>query len=141
MIYELAKQLRRDEEEVLHAYQDHLGYWTIGVGRLIDKTRGGGISHDEAEYLLKNDIQRVINALVQSLPWFTLLDDARKGVLCNMAFQMGVAGLLGFRNTLKMIEDGKYDEAATAMLDSKWATQTPERAARLSAQMRTGEWK
>jgi lysozyme len=57
-----------------------------------------------------------------------------------MAFQLGTDGLLGFKNTLALIRDGKYAEAADAMLASKWATQTPLRAARLSAQMRTGAW-
>ena len=44
--------LRRDEGRVRHAYQDHLGYWTIGVGRLIDQRKGGGLSEDEIDYLL-----------------------------------------------------------------------------------------
>jgi lysozyme len=57
-----------------------------------------------------------------------------------MAFQMGTDGLLGFKNTLALIRDGKYTEAADAMLASKWATQTPARAKRLSDQMRSGQW-
>ena len=54
-------KMRCMEEEglVLHAYEDHLGYLTIGYGRLIDKRRGGGISKAEAEYLLLNDCRRV----------------------------------------------------------------------------------
>lgn len=55
---ELTKQLRRDEGEVLSAYQDHLGYWTIGVGRLIDKRKGGGLTSEESDYLLGNDIDK-----------------------------------------------------------------------------------
>jgi len=136
----LIKQLRRDEGEVLHAYEDHLGFLTIGVGRLIDKRRGGGISAEESAYLLNNDITRVMNALSRRLPWFEAVDDARKGVLLNMAFQMGVEGLMGFTNTLGLIEKGSYAAASRAMLSSKWATQTPARAQRLSKQMETGEW-
>lgn len=140
LIENLANQLRRDEGEVLHAYQDHLGFWTIGIGRLIDKRKGGGLTKDEAAYLLGNDIARFTNALRTRLPWFDRIDEARQGVLANMAFQMGVEGLLGFRNTLSMIERGEYDAAANAMLQSKWSQQTPQRAARLAQQMRTGEW-
>jgi lysozyme len=140
LIENLTNQLRRDEGEVLHAYQDHLGFWTIGIGRLIDKRKGGGLTKDEAAYLLGNDIARFTNALRTRLPWFDRIDEARQGVLANMAFQMGVDGLLGFRNTLGMIERGEYDAAANAMLQSKWAQQTPQRAARLAQQMRTGEW-
>ena len=57
-----------------------------------------------------------------------------------MAFQMGVDGLLGFKNTLAMIQAGKYTEAANGMMNSKWAKQTPSRAQRHAEQMRTGKW-
>lgn len=137
---ELVKQLKGDEDVIPHAYQDHLGYWTIGVGRLIDKRKGGGLRPDEITYLLNNDIDERIEALTRRLPWFQNLDDARKGVLLNMSFQLGVDGLLGFKNTLKLIEEGKYENAAHAMLQSLWAKQTPQRAKRMSEQMRTGLW-
>ena len=113
---ELVRQLKGDEGVVPHAYQDHLGYWTIGVGRLIDKRKGGGLRPDEISYLLNNDIDDRINELNRRLPWFQNLDDARKGVLVNMSFQMGVDGLMGFVNTLKLVEQGKYENAAHAML-------------------------
>jgi lysozyme len=137
---ELTKQLRRDEGEVLHAYPDHLGYLTIGIGRLIDKRKGGGITSEEAAYLLANDIDRKTKQVEEKLPWVKDLDEARKGVLVNMAFQMGIEGLLGFKNTLRMVMEGKYEHAAENMLLSKWAQQTPNRAKRLSKQMKTGEW-
>lgn len=137
---ELTKQLRRDEDEVLSAYQDHLGYWTIGVGRLIDKRKGGGITPEESAYLLNNDIDKRQAELLRRAPWMAGLDPARFGVMLNMAFQMGVDGLLGFKNTLAMVKAGDYAGAAAGMLSSKWATQTPARAQRLSVQMKTGVW-
>ena len=140
MISELTKQLRADEGVVSHAYQDHLGYWTIGVGRLIDKRKGGGLRPFEIDYLLRNDIEDRINELNKRLSWFQNLDDARRGVLLNMSFQMGVDGLMQFKNTLEMIKQGDFDKAADGMLNSLWARQTPERAKRLSIQMRTGAW-
>ena len=141
MIAELTKQLRRDEGECLHAYSDTLGFLTIGVGRLIDARKGGEISENESAYLLKNDIDRVIRSLVTRLPWFTLMDEARKGVLANMAFQMGVDGLMGFRKMLDCVQAGDYAGAAHEMVQSRWAKQTPERAMRLVAQMHEGRWK
>jgi lysozyme len=137
---ELIRQLKGDEGVVSHAYPDHLGYLTIGVGRLIDKRKGGGLRPDEISYLLNNDVDDRINELNKRLPWFQNLDDARKGVLLNMSFQLGVDGLLGFANTLKLVEQGKYENAAHAMLQSKWAQQTPERAKRMADQMRSGVW-
>ena len=136
----IVEQLRRDEGTKLHAYQDHLGYWTIGTGRLIDIRRGGGITPEESDYLLHNDITRITPQLSQRIPFFNDLDDARKGVLINMAFQMGVEGLLSFHNTLRCIGEGKWEEAAISMSNSLWAKQTPERCKRLQEQIRTGEW-
>lgn len=136
----LEQQLRRDEGEKLYAYRDHLGYLTIGVGRLIDKRKGGGISKEESAILLANDIRRKTSELVERLPWVKQLSPARRGVLINMAFQMGVDGLLGFKNTLQMIKEGRYEEASRAMLNSLWAQQTPERAVRLARQMATDKW-
>lgn len=136
----LVKQLRRDEGEVLHVYQDSLGYFTIGVGRLVDKRKGGGITKEESTYLLNNDIDRKEKELLAKAPWIATLDEARFGVMMNMAFQLGVEGLLKFRNTLGLVRDGKYDEAADAMMESLWAKQTPARAKRLSDQMRSGNW-
>jgi lysozyme len=136
----ILEQLRRDEGVVLHAYADSLGYLTIGCGRLIDVRRGGGISADEADMLLRNDVARVESALDARLLWWRTLNPARQGVLVSMAFQLGVAGLLGFRTTLRLVEGRHWDAAATQMLRSKWASQTPARAGRLATQMRTGEW-
>jgi len=136
----IVELLRRDEGEILHAYTDHLGYWTLGVGRLVDKRKGGGISREESAYLLANDIKRIEAQLDESLPWWRTLSEPRQAVLVSMAFQMGLAGLLGFRNTLAAIKAGRYEDAAGGMLASKWATQTPQRAARLAKQMRNDVW-
>ena len=140
MITNLTDQLRRDEDEVLHAYPDHLGYTTIGVGRMIDRRKGGGITKEESAYLLANDIQHKTIEVLAALPWSERLDPVRFAVLVNMAFQMGVDGLLGFKNTLALIEAGDYEKASDNMKLSKWHSQTPERCDRLRKQIITGEW-
>ena len=140
MITDSYTQLKRDEGEVLHAYQDHLGYWTIGIGILVDRRKGGGLRPEESEFIFRNRLKLLDAELSDRLPWIYKLDPARKGVLINMAFQMGVSGLLGFKNTLAMVEAGRYGDAAKLMLESKWARQTPARAQRLSNQMATGKW-
>jgi len=78
--------------------------------------------------------------LKNAVDCFTRLDDARKAVLLNMSFQLGITGLLKFKNTLAKIEAGDYQGAADNMLKSLWARQTPNRANRLAEQMRTGQW-
>lgn len=134
------EQLRREEGVSRSVYKDHLGYWTIGVGRLVDGRKGGGLSDDEIDYLLRNDVERCEAAIRKSLPWYDELDEPRKAVLLGMAFQMGVAGLFAFTTTLAHVRAGRYAEAAKAMLASLWAKQTPNRAGRMADQMRSGEW-
>jgi lysozyme len=135
----LIAELRRDEGVVRHAYQDSLGLWTIGVGRLIDARKGGGLSDDEIDYLLQNDIARVEVELDVAIGWWRSLDEVRQRVILNMAFNLGVPGLLNFQNTLAAVKARQWDRAAVGMLASRWAGQVHERANRLAHMMRTGE--
>lgn len=135
----LRDQLIRDEGLKLTAYQDSLGFWTIGVGRLIDARKGGGITREEAEYLLDHDIERASHA-IEVLPWVAILDRARRGVLINLCFNMGIGGLLGFRKMLAAMKDGQWETAAKELLDSTYAQQVGPRAYRLAKQLETGEW-
>lgn len=135
----LIAQLIVDEGDEQFAYQDQFGYWTIGIGRCIDKRRGKGLSRAERQLLLRNDIVDWVTELRARLMWFDSLDDLRQEILINMSHQMGIDGLLRFRNTLEHIRKGEYKEASEAMLDSLWAKQTPDRAKRLARMMETGE--
>ena len=137
----LQAQLIRDEGEILHAYQDSLGYWTIGVGHLIDARKSGSIPPAISRELLVLDIATKTATLSETFPWTDALDEVRLGVLQNMTFQMGVRGLAEFQNMLNELQAGNFAAAAQEGLDSDWArTQSPARAARLMIQMETGEW-
>ena len=67
-------------------------------------------------------------------------NDARRSVLINMAFQLGVSGLMKFKRFIAAYRAGDFVTASKEMLDSRWAMQTPNRAKELSEQMLTGEW-
>ena len=136
----LEEQLVRDEGEILYAYQDSNGFWTIGVGTLIDRHAGGGITREESRYLLSNRIQTAENAVNVCLPWAAGLDRIRFGALVNMAFNMGIEHLKGFEKFLTALEMRDYQRASAEMLDSQWAREVGERAQRLSQQILTGEW-
>ena len=86
-----------------------------------------------------NDINAVEDGLVVKLPWFNELDDVRKRVLIDMAFNLGLYGLLEFKNTLRYVSEGKYSQASRNMLLSLWADQVGQRAKTLSRMMETGE--
>lgn len=134
---DIFEQLRRDEGSRNFPYTDTVGKLTIGVGRnLTDR----GLANDEINDLLVNDVNQVKMDLTRSLPWYASLDEARRGVLENMAFNMGLHGLLAFHKMLTFMEAGEYDQAATEMLNSKWSAQVGDRAKRLALQLQTGEW-
>jgi len=136
----LIKELERDEGRVLHAYQDGLGFWTIGIGRLIDKRKGGGISNAEADYLKANDIARFKRDLDQHAPWWRDLDPVRQRVIQNLAFNLGADGLVKkWPNTVSLIRKGDYAGAASAMRNNGvWIGQVKDRGRRLAAMMETG---
>lgn len=132
----MTRQLRLHEGERLKPYRDTVGKLTIGVGRNLEDR---GITLEESAMLLANDIAAEERELLRALPWVAKLDEVRQRVLLDMAFNMGLAGLLGFKRTLATIQAGDYQAAATMMLDSKWAKQVGQRAERLSRMMATGK--
>lgn len=136
----LQKLVEQDEGRVPYAYQDSLGYWTIGVGFLIDKRKGARVPDAVINFWFEYEMSQTEAALRAALPWVATLDEVRYAVLANMAYNLGVPGLLKFKNTLSMIEGGRYADASSAMLDSLWASQVKGRAKRLAEMMRSGEW-
>ena len=131
----LEAMLLRHEGLRLKPYRDTVGKLTLGVGRNLDDV---GISRDEAFVLLRNDVARAKAALNAALPWCAGLDAVRGRVLVDMAFNLGVPGLLAFTGTLAAMRDGDYPLAAERMLQSRWAAQVKGRAGELAAMVRTG---
>lgn len=134
----LAAELLRDEGFVSHAYKDTKGYLTIGIGRLIDERKGGGITREEALYLKRNDIARFKAELDRVAPWWRDLDPVRQRVILNMTFNMGPGWVDTFKNTVRAIREGRWQDAASGMLASQWHKDVGERAERLAAMMLTG---
>ncbi|HJV52804.1 MAG TPA: glycoside hydrolase family protein [Noviherbaspirillum sp.] len=136
----LKAELIRDEGKRNRLYRDTVGKLTGGVGRNFDDVP---LSDDEIDLMLSNDIKRACADLDRKLPWWRKLDPVRQRVLVNMAFNMGIgdadkgSGLLGFKNTLAMVQAGDYRGAAKGMRSSKWAKQVGPRAERLATLMET----
>jgi lysozyme len=131
----LRAQLTIDEGRKSRIYKDTVGKITGGVGRNLTDVP---FSDDEIDLMLTNDINKVCVLLDDKLPWWRNLSDRRQQVLANMAFNLGVNGLLGFKNTLSVMQAGQYDLAAEGMLTSKWASQVGNRAIRLAQMMKEG---
>lgn len=129
--------IKSDEGWRAYAYQDHLGYWTIGYGFLIDKRKGGELPRAVADFWLQHILDERIAALRAALDNWDDYPEGVKRALVNMSYQMGIAGLLGFQDMLQAIEYKCYGMAADCALDSEWARQTPERAKRVAEWIRT----
>src|SRR6267143_368886 len=109
---QLRALLTKHEGVRLKPYHDMVGKITIGVGRNLDDV---GISADEAAVLLDNDINRLWHELPSAVACFTALDDVRQNVLIDLAFNIGVAGLLKFKLMLSAVEARDFDKAADEM--------------------------
>ena len=135
-IDEIADALKREEGYVPHCYICTAGAHTVGYGRNIDADGGIGISEDEANHLLRNDIDRTITEC-KRWSWFDDLDPARQSVLVQLCFQLGRPRLSQFKRMLAALSQQPPDliAAANELLDSQFANQVPARAARLAEQM------
>ncbi|MCP4536925.1 MAG: glycoside hydrolase family protein, partial [Chloroflexi bacterium] len=116
----LKADLIRDEGLKLKPYTDTVGKLTIGVGRNLDDV---GITEDEADYLLGNDVNWAMDDLDRNVAWWRDLPEGPARALVNMCFNMGWSRLSGFRNMLAALEAGDWQQAATEALDSRWASQ------------------
>lgn len=118
-----------------HPYLDTVGKVTIGYGRNIDDN---GISKEEAEILLDNDIERCRKEL-SPYRWYSEQPFGVQDALVNMCFNLGLARLLGFRKMIAALEVKDYTKASKEALDSKWATQVHQRAKDIALMIREGK--
>lgn len=133
----LYAQLDVDEGRRKKPYRDTEGILSIGVGRNLEER---GLRDDEIDLLLANDVREAIAEARKLFPNFDELDDVRQEVLANMAFNLGLTRLAGFKRFRAAVRAGNWALAAREMLDSKWAAQVGARAQRLATAMQFGRF-
>lgn len=115
-------------------YKDSRGFPTIGYGTLLPLT------NIECEWLLEHRLnalkQELNQAVKKDYRQLSISQDAWD-ILDNMAYQMGVPRLMQFKRMWSALNDKNYSLASDEMLDSQWASQTPQRANRLAIKMRS----
>ena len=137
----IIEMLRQHEGVRTHAYKCTSDNTTIGVGRNIDENGGIGLSADETDYLLANDVKRVEAELIAAFNWYKMLNDARKDAMMDMCFNMGLPRLRKFKRALAAMSANFYEIAAVEFLDSLWARQVGhKRATTISEMIRTGDY-
>lgn len=126
--------IKKHEGKRLYPYKCTANKMSIGFGRNLDDM---GISDDEATYLLSNDIKRVVSEL-SNRAWFDGQNQARKVVLIDMCFNLGISRLLLFKRMISALKNKDYKIASKEMLNSRWANQVGNRATLLSDIMKRG---
>jgi len=129
----LVERIKKHEGFRTFPYKCPAGKLSIGYGRNLDDC---GISEQEAEILLNNDITKARIELANAFPWTIEMDEKRKNVLVEMVYNMGINRFKGFKKMLVACHNGKWDIAAKEMLDSKWASQVKQRAKTLAEIMK-----
>jgi lysozyme len=127
-------QIKGDEGFRGYPYKCSAGKLTIGYGRNLDSKP---LTIDEAEYLLKNDLNDVLKQAVK-LPYYSVLSPVRQSAVINMIFNLGITKYKKFIKMNDALNKGDYELSAIEMLDSEWAKQVGKRADRLALQMRQG---
>ena len=135
----LINMLKRHEGVGNKVYMCPAGYQTIGVGRNISES-GLGLSEDEVEYLLKNDILRCRNELLGEYDWFENLDSVRQEAMIDLSFNLGQTKLRTFVKALGHMADGNYEEAGREFYNSRWAEQVGDRSLEVCQMIGSGEY-
>src|SRR6056300_1260087 len=133
----LIETLRRHEGVKDTLYKCTADKWTIGVGRNLEDV---GLSEDEIDYLLENDIKRTKELMDDYIPWHNDLDEVRQEALINFVFNVGIGTTMKFKNAMAALEAHDYDTAAAHMMDSNWAKQVGSRAIEVTQMIETGEY-
>ena len=123
----LEADLTAEEGRKNRTYYDGLGFVTGGIGHLLDPRKGGTLPDKVIDLLFQMDVDEKLNEFFVRIPWAANLSEPRQRALVNMAFQMGVDGVLKFENMLRCLQAGEWEAAVSAAKDSAWATQTPNR--------------
>jgi len=144
MMQELMTRIKLHEGLRLLPYEDSLGKLTIGFGHRVtkpeEKLYAEGITQGMADEIFERDFAKAAAQALSisgSKTW-AALDNARRGVIIEMCFQLGMGGVLKFKRMWQALDTLDYDAAAAEMLDSLWHKQTPKRCKLLANIMKEG---
>jgi lysozyme len=132
----LLKMLRLHEGVKHTVYLDSVGIETIGVGRNLKER---GLSDDEIDYLLVNDVN-ICKAEAKEFDWYEDLNTVRREAILNLLFNLGRSRFGQFKMAIAGLQRQDYDEAADQFWDSRWRTQVGKRAEDICHMIRTGTY-
>jgi lysozyme len=118
-----------------HIYKDSKGNETVGWGHLVSN----GFSHAVCKLMFDEDIEIALKGCRERIEFFNELDTPRQYVLVNMAFNMGIGGLMGFERMLAHMKEKQFEEAANDLSKSLEFQEVPDRVSALIKIMETGK--
>ena len=141
-------QLKLHEGYKPYPYKDSVGKWTIGIGHLIGDGSDEALAkspyanfseenpmpEDEVQALFDKDYEKHAR-IAEQYPAYQTMNETGRLALIDMTFNMGDLRE-GWSGTLKLLEEGKYEEAAVVIENSKYARQVGNRAKTVASQIR-----
>jgi len=138
----LKKELTDEEGLKYRPYKCTAGHWTIGIGHNIDAMPIDDIigrkyslsitlTKKEVDDIFLHDLNNVLNDLADHIPWFDELPGYQQYVMISLVFNLGIGGLLKFKNTLKSWSKGNIDGVIYGLRNSKWYRQVGRRSPKL----------
>ena len=143
-VEKFTEEIKRDEGVKYEVYLDHLGLPTCGIGHLIKEDDpehglevGTEIGEERVNELFAKDLETTIDECKKLYYDFDVLPVKAQHIIANMMFNMGRPRLSRFHKMKRAVDNREWEEAATQMLDSRWANQVPNRANRLIEEMKS----
>ena len=138
----LLKSVKEHEGFRSKVYLDTLGKRTVGYGHLCVEDHWEDDKEYEWGYLeeiLHKDLREAIAGADELIEQHNCkdLEGAAKEVVVEMIFQLGKTGVSKFKKMWEALSEYNYIGASFEMLDSKWANQTPNRAKKMAALMKS----
>ena len=136
-------RLEEDEGYEEKTYRDTTGHLTYGYGHKVlpgepeyDQPVGTPVPKEKIEATFQKDMEDALDDARSVFSGFDELPRTAQVAIASMAFQMGRQDLAGFKKFKAAVEAEDWETASKEMLDSKWATQTPNRAERLASSVK-----
>ena len=129
----LVESIKEGEGYRAKVYKCTEGYDTIGYGFAIKDLE---LDEEVCDLILDKKLDKLIDATNKKFPFLRELPQDKCEAVFEMVYQLGLTGVSKFKKMLKALERKDYDKASAEMLESLWAKQTPNRAIKLSNQMK-----
>ena len=126
----LIKRIKKNEGFSSIPYKDQLGFLTIGYGHLILSSEKHLIKNKSSKKKLEKIFIQDFNKAIEGYKKYLKKETSNKKeeeLLIEMVFQMGIKGVLNFKNLLINIRKKNKHLVCFEMMNSLWYKQTPKR--------------